>query len=69
MIGQVGLLLIVLGLFGFGFAWIEKIVQQNSGPIDLTGPGTSVKQISFPAMEFSRRNGLLIGLGRCVVDR
>ena len=47
MIGQVGLLLIVLGLFGFGFAWIEKIVQQNSGPIDLTGPGTSVKQIKF----------------------
>ena len=47
MIGRVGLLLLILGMSGVGFVWIEKVVYQDSGPVDLTGPGTSIKQIKF----------------------
>ena len=39
MIGRVGLLLVALGLFGVGFAWMEKVVHQDSGPVDLTSSG------------------------------
>ena len=47
MIGRFGLLFVILGFAGVGFTWLEKVVRQDYGPIDLTGPGASIKQIKF----------------------
>ena len=47
MLARLSALLVILVLAGLGFAWMEKIAHQDSGPLDLTGPGTSIKKVKF----------------------
>ena len=47
MLARLSTLLAILVLAGLGFAWMEKIAHQDSGPLDLTGPGTSIKKVKF----------------------
>ena len=47
MIGRIGLLFVVLAFAGIGFMWLEKAFRQDYGPVDLTGPGASIKQVKF----------------------
>lgn len=47
MIGRFSLLFLILGLAGFGYSWFEKIFNQDSGPLDLTGPGASIREVRF----------------------
>ena len=47
MLARLSTLLAILVLAGLGFAWMEKIAHQDSGPFDLTGPGTSIKKVKF----------------------
>ncbi len=47
MLARLSTLLVILVLAGLGFAWMEKIAHQDSGPLDLTGPGTSIKKVKF----------------------
>jgi hypothetical protein len=46
-VGRFSLLLVVLAVLGYGFWWVDKLGRSNQGPIDLTGPGIPVDQISF----------------------
>ena len=47
MLARLSLLVVILGLAAVSFAWLEKIAGQDTGPIDLTGPGASIKEVKF----------------------
>jgi hypothetical protein len=41
------LVLALLGSLGYGVWWLDKLARSDAGPIDLTGPGVPVSEISF----------------------
>ena len=47
MMGRLGLFLLILALAGVGFTWLEKVFHQDSGPLDLTGPGAVITEVKF----------------------
>lgn len=47
MLARLSLLVVILGLAAVSFAWLEKIAGQDTGPVDLTGPGASIKEVKF----------------------
>lgn len=47
MIGRCGLMLAIFGLGGVGLWWGENFLHENTGPLDITGPGASIKHIEF----------------------
>jgi hypothetical protein len=41
------LLVVLLCSLGYGIWWIDKLARSDAGPIDLTGPGVPISEISF----------------------
>jgi hypothetical protein len=46
-VGKFFLLLVSLVAFGYGFWWLDKLGRSSQGPLDLTGPGVPISQVSF----------------------
>jgi hypothetical protein len=47
MIGRGGVFFSIIALLGACLWWGEKVLHQNTGPLDITGPGASIKSIEF----------------------
>jgi len=47
IVGRIFFLIMVLGISGLAFWWIDRTFTSESGPLDLTGPGAPINDVTF----------------------
>ena len=47
IVGRIFLLILVLGIFGLAFWWMDRAFRSDYGPLDLTGPGAPINDVTF----------------------
>ena len=45
--GRIFILILVLGISGLAFWWMDRAFRSDFGPLDLTGPGVPINDVSF----------------------
>ena len=47
IVGRIFLLFLVLGISGLAFWWMDRAFRSDYGPLDLTGPGAPINDVTF----------------------
>ncbi|MEC7402347.1 MAG: FtsQ-type POTRA domain-containing protein [Verrucomicrobiota bacterium] len=47
IVGRIFLLILVLGISGLAFWWMDRAFRSDYGPLDLTGPGAPINDVTF----------------------